>query len=123
MGAEQRQTYLEIIAQLLEFCGVLAILAGIVLAIWEALRHALRQRDGSLIFDLFRTRLARSILIGVEFLIAADLIGTVTVDPTLQNLGELAIIVVIRTFLSFTLEVEIAGRWPWQRHRDRPSEG
>lgn len=50
---------------------------------------------------------------------AADIIGTVAVEPTLQNLSVLALIVVIRTFLSFALELEINGRWPWQQDRDK----
>jgi len=62
----------------------------------------------------FRSSLGRSILLGLEFLVAADIINTVGVEPTLQSLSVLAGIVLIRTFLSFSLEVEIDGRWPWQ---------
>ena len=65
----------------------------------------------------FRRRLARSILLGLEFLIAADIIRTVAVQPTIENLAVLDIIVLIRTFFSFSLEVESEGRWPWQRSR------
>lgn len=61
-----------------------------------------------------RADLGRAILLGLEFLVAADIIGTVAVAPTFANLGVLALIVVIRTFLSFSLELEISGRWPWQ---------
>ncbi len=57
----------------------------------------------------------RSILLGLELLVAADIIRTVAVTPTFQSVGVLAIIVVIRTFLSFSLELEITGRWPWQK--------
>lgn len=63
----------------------------------------------------FRSNLGRSILLGLEFLVAADIINTVAVEPTLQSLAVLAGIVLIRTFLSFSLEVEIDGRWPWQK--------
>ena len=63
----------------------------------------------------FRSSLGRSILLGLEFLVAADIINTVAVEPTLQSLAVLAGIVLIRTFLSFSLEVEIDGRWPWQK--------
>jgi uncharacterized membrane protein len=63
----------------------------------------------------FRTDLGRSILLGLEFLVAADIIATVALKPTLESLAVLAGIVLIRTFLSFSLEVEIEGRWPWQR--------
>lgn len=63
----------------------------------------------------FRSGLGRSILLGLEFLVAADIINTVAVEPTVQSLLVLAGIVLIRTFLSFSLEVEIDGRWPWQK--------
>lgn len=63
----------------------------------------------------FRSELGRSILLGLEFLVAADIINTVAVEPTLGSLAVLGGIVLIRTFLSFSLEVEIEGRWPWQR--------
>jgi uncharacterized membrane protein len=63
----------------------------------------------------FRSDLGRSILLGLEFLVAADIVNTVAIDPTLDSLAVLAGIVLIRTFLSFSLEVEIDGRWPWQR--------
>ena len=62
-----------------------------------------------------RGDLGRAILLGLEFLVAADIIGTVAVTPTFESLGVLAAIVLIRTFLSFSLEVEIEGQWPWQR--------
>ena len=72
-------------------------------------------------YHQYRTRLGRGILLGLEFLVAADIIGTVSVDPTYENLGVLALIVLIRTFLSFSLELEITGRWPWQKERDGPA--
>ena len=66
----------------------------------------------------FRTSLGRSILLGLEFLVAADIISSVAIEPTLDSLVILAGIVLIRTFLSFSLEVEIEGRWPWQRRSE-----
>ena len=65
----------------------------------------------------FRSSLGRAILLGLEFLVAADIINTVAVTPTLLSVAVLAGIVIIRTFLSFSLEVEIEGRWPWDRKR------
>ena len=59
--------------------------------------------------------MGRSILLGLELLVAADIIRTVAVTPTFESVGVLAIIVLIRTFLSFSLELEITGRWPWQK--------
>jgi uncharacterized membrane protein len=67
-------------------------------------------------YECFRADLGRGILLGLEFLVAGDIIGTVAVAPTFESLGVLAVIVLIRTFLSFSLEVEIEGRWPWRRH-------
>ena len=61
-----------------------------------------------------RADLGRAILLGLEFLVAADIIGTVAIEPSFRSLGVLALIVVIRTFLSFSMELEISGRWPWQ---------
>jgi hypothetical protein len=89
----------------------------------DPLRPALLRSGASAeLYDDYRANLGRAILLGLEFLVAADIIGTVAVDPTLENLGVLAVIVAIRTFLSFALEVEIQGRWPWQQHlSDRPS--
>ncbi|EIM25625.1 Protein of unknown function (DUF1622) [Microvirga lotononidis] len=62
--------------------------------------------------------MGRAILLGLEFLVAADIINTVAIEPTIQSLLILGGIVLIRTFLSFSLEVEIEGRWPWERHKD-----
>ena len=70
-------------------------------------------------YRCYRRHLGHAILLGLEFLVAADIIATVTVEPSLQNVGALALIVLIRTFLSFSLEVEINGRWPWQQ-RESP---
>jgi hypothetical protein len=64
---------------------------------------------------IVRTVFGRSILLGLEFLVAADIIRTVAAQPSLQNVAVLGLIVLIRTFLSFSLEVEIDGRWPWRR--------
>jgi uncharacterized membrane protein len=63
----------------------------------------------------FRQRLGRAILLGLELLVAADIIRTVAVTPTVESVAVLAGIVLVRTFLSFSLEVELTGRWPWNR--------
>ena len=66
-------------------------------------------------YRLYRQLLGRSILLGLELLVAADIIRTVAVAPTIRNVVVLALIVLIRTFLSFSLELEISGRWLWQK--------
>ncbi len=105
----------------IEVAGILAIVGGIVLATGRfALRHLLdSERD--MTFQSYRGDVGRAILLGLEFLVAADIINTVAIDPTLESLAVLAGIVVVRTFLSIALEVEIEGRFPWQqRSRDEP---
>ncbi len=67
----------------------------------------------------FRRSLGRAILLGLELLVAADIIKTVAISPTLESVAVLGGIVLIRTFLSFSLELEITGRWPWQQKLDK----
>ncbi|MEV6821996.1 DUF1622 domain-containing protein [Nocardiopsis dassonvillei] len=71
----------------------------------------------------YRQGLGRAILLGLEFLVAGDIIRTVAVSPTFATVGVLAGIVLIRTFLSFSLEVELENRWPWQSRRSVPGTG
>lgn len=99
---------------LLEVVGVGAILGGAILAFLTAIVLLGRRLPGLRIYRVCRSRLGRSILIGLEFLVAADIINTVAVKPSFGSVGTLAAIVLIRTFLSLTLEVEMNGRWPWQ---------
>ena len=71
-------------------------------------------RDSLVAFNDYRRNLGRTLLLALEFLIAADIIGTVAVEQTFTSLGQLGLLVLIRTFLSFSLELEVTGRWPWQ---------
>lgn len=74
-------------------------------------------------YRLYRQNLGRAILLGLEFLVAGDIIRTVAASPTFTSVGVLALIVAVRTVLSFSLEVELGGSWPWQRRRAaRPSD-
>jgi uncharacterized membrane protein len=87
---------------------------------------ALRTDDRTGIYDRLRRVLGRVILLGLEILIIADIVRTIIVDPTLESVGVLGLIVVIRIVLSFSLEVEMDGMWPWSRWRlgkGRGSEG
>ena len=99
----------------IEAAGVAVIVLGAAVATLHALGRLVQAGASVALYDTYRANLGRAILLGLELLVAADIIGTVAVDPTLQNLGILALIVLIRTFLSFSLEVEIEGRWPWRR--------
>jgi uncharacterized membrane protein len=87
----------------------------IAATIYAILRFVRRQRP---IYRPYRQFLGRSILLGLELLVAADIIRTVAITPTLESVTVLAVIVLIRTFLSFSLELEITGRWPWQKQPD-----
>jgi uncharacterized membrane protein len=71
------------------------------------------------VYRWFREQLGRSILLGLEFLVAADIIRTVAVTPDARSVAILAGIVLIRTFLSFSLQLEVTGYWPWQAARAR----
>lgn len=110
--------WVHLVTRVVEIAGTAIIVAGAFgsLAIFLA-RLAGRAAPRDVLIAAFRSSLGRSILLGLEFLVAADIINTVAVEPTIQSLLVLAGIVLIRTFLSFSLEVEIEGRWPWQRAR------
>ena len=98
----------------LELAGIFVMAAGTLLASLVALARAACGRTGSHLYEWYRQTLARAILLGLEFLVAADIINTVAVDPSFRSVGVLALIVLVRTSLRFTLELEISGRWPWQ---------
>jgi uncharacterized membrane protein len=108
-------TIITTVGEVIDVVGVIAIVVGVIVAMADAAIRRLRH-DGP-VYTRFRRVLGRGILIGLELLVAADIIRTVAVEPTLESVGVLALIVVIRTFLSWSLEVEIAGRWPWQKSR------
>lgn len=98
---------------IIDFAGVAAIVIGAIIATVIALR-TLARLEGA-VYVPFRRSLGRSILLGLELLVAADIIKTVALTPTLESVAVLGGIVLIRTFLSFSLELEVSGRWPWQK--------
>ncbi len=99
------------IGRIMEVFGVGAIVAGIAIV---SIQYARRFREESAYHE-YRRGLGRSILLGLEILVAGDIIRTVAIEPTFQSVGVLAVIVAVRTFLSWSLEVELEGRWPWMR--------
>ncbi len=103
------------IAQLFEAIGAVVLLGGLFLSAALGARALRRSRDGALAYQVLRESFGGVILMGLEILVAADLIRTVAVAPTLLNVSTLGLIVLIRTFLSFSLEVEIEGVPPWRR--------
>ena len=93
--------------------GVAVIAGGALLAVFMTIGR-IRGEDGGA-YDFFRRRLGRAILLGLEFLVAADIIRTVAVTPSGESVAVLGGIVLIRTFLSFSLQLEMTGAWPWQQ--------
>ena len=129
---------IETVGKAIDATGVVVIVGGALLAVavtvtrrrkplvirsrqgtvgTSPLTSVMRQTDATP-YESFRRQLGRSILLGLEFLVAADIIRTVAVTPTGQSVLVLAGIVLIRTFLSFSLQLEMTGAWPWQK---RPS--
>lgn len=108
---------LKLMTRAIEVGGIAIIVLGLLGASIAVVWQVMKGRSGSEAFSLYRSNLGRAILLGLEFLVAADIISTVAIEPTLQSLLILGGIVLIRTFLSFSLEVEIEGRWPWNRHK------
>jgi uncharacterized membrane protein len=106
----------EAVGRLIDAAGIAAIVTGAILAALVAVPRLVRRQAG--VYEQFRRFLGRSILLGLELLVAADIIRTVAVSPTLESVAVLAAIVLIRTFLSWSLELEITGRWPWQGKGD-----
>ena len=110
------------IASSIEMLGVTVIVLGVIAAsAWSAIQIYRGEWNGA--FRSYRANLGRGILLGLEFLIAADIIGMVAIVPTFERLGILGLIIVIRTFLSFSLQIEIEGRWPWQRYKADLQDG
>jgi uncharacterized membrane protein len=110
------QQNVEDVGKALDWAGVSAIVLGIGIATVFFAVHLQRswpQREDA--YRTYRQGIGRAILLGLEVLVAADIIRTVAVSPTFTSVGILAIIVVVRTFLSMTLQVELEGRFPWQR--------
>lgn len=108
------QQIMETAGKAVDAAGVVAIVLGVAVSTGLAAADWFRGERHT-VYETYRRRLGRSILLGLELLVAADIIRTVAVTPTYQSVGVLAIIVLIRTFLSFSLELEITGRWPWQK--------
>jgi uncharacterized membrane protein len=103
------------VTRIVELTGVATIAIGAFVTLFLFLYRVARGANRDQAIADLRSSLGRAILLGLEFLVAADIINTVAVQPTLSSVAVLAGIVAIRTFLSFSLETEIEGRWPWQR--------
>jgi len=104
---------MDVVGTAVDTAGVSVIVIGALIATIRFLFQ--RRGEPSILFRLYRQDMGRAILLGLEFLVAGDIIRTVVVDPTFNNVIVLGLIVLIRTFLSMSLQLELEGRWPWQQ--------
>jgi uncharacterized membrane protein len=117
---EQSESAIHLIVRAIEWLGVGVIAVGAIAMLALFLVRIATGGDRLEAYRGLRQGLGRAILLGLEFLVAADIINTITIEPTLQSVAVLAAIVAIRTLLSFSLEVELEGRWPWQLSQSAP---
>ncbi|MGI8941007.1 MAG: DUF1622 domain-containing protein [Actinomycetota bacterium] len=109
---------IELIARVVDGLGVAILLVGALVALIPFLISFVARRATTAGYHDLRGNLGRAILLGLEFLVAADIIRTVAIAPTLGSVAALGLIVLIRTFLSAALQVELEGRWPWQSRNE-----
>jgi uncharacterized membrane protein len=108
----QFHSVIEAVGGYVDIVGVIAIVLGIVIA---TTKYVLSTQDADGRYKQYRQNLGKAILLGLEILVAGDIIRTVGVQPTMQTVLVLAVVVAIRTFLSWSLDVELEGKWPWQK--------
>jgi len=108
--------WMENVVKAFEIAGVVVLAAGSMVALARA-AAVLRRGDPHAAYLAARRGIGRSILLGLEVLIIADIVQTITIDPTVESAVALALIVLVRTFLSFSLEIELEGTLPWRRQR------
>jgi uncharacterized membrane protein len=100
--------WIRLVGTCIEIFGVFIIVVGIAWSTYMYVRHRIQRR-----YDQYKIRIGRSLLLGLEVLVAADIVKTIAIELTFTSLGLLAGLVVVRTFLSWTLVLEIEGHWPW----------
>ena len=115
MDEEAYAHFMLTIAQIFEICAAFILIIGLVFSLAFAARKYVTTHNGAVAYRALRQTFGGVILLGLEVLVAGDLIRTVAVAPTLENVAVLGLIVLIRTFLSFSLEIEIDGVPPWRR--------
>ena len=114
----QVEAWIEYAALLIEVLAVLVIVIAILGALGRYTYQSIAHPRSRWRYSELRRRMGRALLLGLEILVAADIVRTVVLDPTLQSIAVLGLLVLIRTFLSWSLVVEIEGRWPWQPVRE-----
>ena len=113
---ENIKLYIDYIAAIVEGIGVLTIFAGTVIALIRFIIHQKKEVHNT--YVTLRQSVGKAILLGLEILIAADIMATVVTEPTLKSVSILGLIVLIRTFLSLSLQVELEGKFPWQKRKE-----
>jgi uncharacterized membrane protein len=116
---ERVHSFIEFAALAIELMAIAIILIALVHGTVQFLLR-LREQLGNA-YELYKSQIGKGLLLGLEFLVAADVIRTVALEPTLNSVIVLGILVLVRTFLSWSIVVEIEGRWPW-RGSDRKPE-
>ncbi len=114
MEIQEIKNSIQIVSTVVELIGVLTIFFGIVFALFRFF-FVLNKKQHRYTFIELRQALSKAILLGLEILIAADIMATVVTEPTLKNVAVLGLIVLIRTFLSLSLQIEVDGKFPWQK--------
>ncbi len=117
-GSETILEWIELAALAIEVIAVAIIIGAILYSLFHYLYHSILDPDKEGLYQKLKFRLGRALLLGLEILVAADIIRTVALEATLQSVTVLGLLVLIRTFLSWALVVEIEGRWPWQPKRE-----
>lgn len=114
--------FIEIVGRTIDAAGVGIMVVGMLIASGRFLARWRGGDSSSGSYRLYRQSIGRAILLGLELLVASDIIRSIAVDPSFTSVGVLGLIVLVRTFLSFSLEVELEGRWPWARANQTPAE-
>jgi uncharacterized membrane protein len=105
----------EVISEVIELGGVAMLVGGLLAALLHSVGELVAHRQGDSAYRTLRRDIGKAILLGLEFLVAADIVRSIAITVTFQSVGLLGLIVLVRTFLSWSLEVEVTGRWPWKR--------
>lgn len=118
---EHIRSWIEIVSLLIELLAVAIIVTAIVYASAQAVKEGLTHGPFDEVYAKYKAWLGKSLLLGLEILIAADVIRTVALEPSLMSVAVLGVLIIIRTFLSWSLILEMEGRWPWQAKREANS--
>lgn len=110
-------SWIHLVGMCIEVFGVFVIVAGIIWSTYLYVHRRMEVRH----YDQYKIRIGRSLLLGLEVLVAADIVKTIAIELTFTSMGLLAGLVLVRTFLSWTLVLEIEGRWPWSREPSNTS--